>query len=271
MTYLVTGARGQVGRAVIDALLAAGKPVRAASSRPEDTTVPAAVPVVGLDPADPASAAAAVDGVERAFLYAAGSGIDTLVAAAKAAGVQHITLLSSSAAATPGNPIGDRHLVVERPLQESGLPLTILRPGAFAGNARWWLSGVRSDGVVGLPFPEVQQNPIHEADIADAAVISLTEPGHAGKIYPLTGPESLSLRRMVELLAEAVDRPLRVERISYDQAKAFLYEPVLAMWAAAGDAPAPVGPTAESVTGKPARTFAQWAADHATELRSATA
>ncbi|WP_019930135.1 SDR family oxidoreductase [Nocardia sp. BMG111209] len=269
MTYLVTGARGQVGRAVIDALLAAGKPVRAASSQPEDTRVPTAVPVIGLDPADPASAAAAFDGVDRAFLYASGRGIDTLVAAAKTAGVQHITLLSSVAAETPGNPIGDVHLAVERPLRESGLPLTILRPGAFAGNARMWLSG--TDDVVRLPFPDVQQNSIHEADIADAAVTTLTEPGHEGKIYPLTGPESLSLRRMVDILAEATGRPLRMEQIDYEQAAQFLFRPVLDMWAAAGDAPVPVGPTSESVTGKPARTFTQWAADHAAEFRTGSA
>ncbi|MQY29612.1 NAD(P)H-binding protein [Nocardia aurantia] len=267
MTYLVTGARGQVGRAVIASLLAAGESVRATSSRPDAATLPGGVPVLGLDPADPDSATAAFDGIERAFLYAAHDGIDALIAAAKAAGVQHITLLSSVAAETPGNPIGDRHLAVERPWQEAGLPLTILRPGAFAGNARMWLSG--ADDVVRLPFPEAQQNPIHEADLADAAVTSLTEPGHAGKIYPLTGPESLSIRRMVELLAEATGRPLRIERISYEQAAQFLFRPVLDMWAAGGDGPVPVGPTSESVTGRPARTFAQWAADHAAEFRSA--
>ncbi|WP_280275607.1 NAD(P)H-binding protein [Nocardia wallacei] len=263
MSILVTGARGSVGRTVIEKLLAAGESVRAASSQPGDTSLPPGVEVVGFDPADPA---AALDGVDRVFLYAADRGLEEFARAAKDSGVQRITLLSSIAATEPGNPIGDRHLAAERPLQDAGLPLTILRPGAFATNWRWWAPSIKSESVVRLPFPEVQQNSIHEADLADAAVTALTEPGHEGKIYPLTGPESLSLRRMVGILSAALGRPLRLEQVSYEQAAEFLYKPVLDLWAEVGDAPAPVGPTSESVTGRPARTFAQWAADHVADF-----
>ncbi|MFF0493124.1 SDR family oxidoreductase [Nocardia sp. NPDC004068] len=267
MTFLVTGARGLVGRTVIDRLRAAGHAVRAVSSRPEDTELPADVAVAATDPDDPGSYAAALDGVDRVFLYAASPGLEHFLAAARAAGVGHIVLLSSIAAEAPGNPIGDRHLAVEGPLRESGLPLTILRPGAFASNARLWRDSIAAERVVRHPFPDVQQNPIHEADLADAAVAALTEPGHAGAIYPLTGPESLSFRAMIDILAEAVGEPIRLERIGYDEAAEFVFRPVLDLWAAAGTGPAPVGPTVESVTGPPGRTFAEWAADHAAEFR----
>ncbi|MCM6773119.1 NAD(P)H-binding protein [Nocardia sp. CDC159] len=267
MTCLVTGARGIVGRTVIDRLRAAGIPVRAASSRPGDTALPAEVEVVGLDPQRPATYTTALDGVERVFMYAAAEGLEHFIAAAKSAGVRHIALLSSIAAEAPGNPIGDHHLGVERPLRASGLPVTILRPGAFAANARMWQGTIGSERVVRHPFPDVQQSPIHEADLADAAVTALTTPGHADRIYPLTGPQSLSFRTMVELLAAAVGEPIRLEHITYDQAAEFVYRPVLELWSRAGTGPAPVGPTVESVTGKPGRTFAEWAADHARDFR----
>ncbi|MFE7796647.1 SDR family oxidoreductase [Nocardia sp. NPDC057440] len=267
MTYLVTGARGIVGRAVIDQLLAAGKPVRAASSDPTATTVPDGVELVGLDMTDPASVAAALDGVDRAFVYAAPDGIENFIGTAKAGEVAHVALLSSIAAESEDNTIGARHLAVERPLQESGLPLTVLRPGAFAANSRWWAAAIKSERVARLPFPDLQLNPIHEADIAAAAVAALTEPGHAGKIYPLTGPESLSQRSMVELIATAIGEPVEFVELTYEQAAEFLYKPVLDMWAKAGTEPMPVGPTSESVTGVPARTYAQWAADHIADFR----
>lgn len=131
MTYLVTGVRGIVGRAVVDQLRAAGKPVRAASSRPADTTVPDSVELVGLDPTDPGSVATALAGIEKVFCYAAAEGIDNFIDAAKAAGIAHVVLLSSIAAADGHNPIGARHLAAENPLRASGLPLTVLRPGTL--------------------------------------------------------------------------------------------------------------------------------------------
>ncbi|WP_280268648.1 SDR family oxidoreductase [Nocardia wallacei] len=264
MSFLVTGARGTVGRTVIERLRASGERVRAASSSPGGAELPAGTEVAGLDMTDPASVAAALDGIDRVFVYAAHDGMDTFAEAAKAAGVQHITLLSSLAAAAPGNPIGDLHLAAERPLQESGLPLTILRPGGFATNWRWWVTPQR---VVRLPYPEVQQSLIHEADLADAAIATLSRPGHAGRIYPITGPESLSLRRMAEILGAALGEPLPFEVISHEQAAEFLYEPMLELWAERGDIPDDVEPTSESVTGVPARTFAQWAADHAADFK----
>lgn len=267
MTYLVTGVRGIVGRAVVDQLLAAGKPVRAASSQPDRASTPGGIELVGLDPTDPRSVAAALDGVDKVFYYAAHEGLDTFIDAAKAAGVAHIVLLSSIAAVSDQNPIGARHLAVENPLRESGLPLTILRPGAFAANARTWFSSIKSERVVRVPFPGLQLTPIHEADIAAAAIAALDVPGHAGQIYPLTGPESLSHRQQVDAVAAALGEPVELVELTYEEAADFYYRPVLDLWAASGTEPNPVGPTSESVTGAPARTFAQWAVDHVDDYR----
>ncbi|BDT92356.1 nucleotide-diphosphate-sugar epimerase [Nocardia sputorum] len=267
MTYLVTGVRGIVGRAVVDQLREAGKPVRAASSQPAETTVPDGVDLVGLDLTDPGSVTAALTGVDKIFCYAAAEGIDNFVDAAKAAGVAHIVLLSSIAAENDHNPIGARHLAVENPLRASGLPLTVLRPGAFAANARFWFSTIKADRVVRVPFPDLQLTPIHEADIAAAAVTALDDPSHAGKIYPLTGPESLSHRQQVAAIAAALGERINLIELSYEEAADIYYRPVLDLWAKAGTEPSPVGPTSESITGTPARTFAQWAVDHVDDYR----
>ncbi|MEU2093087.1 SDR family oxidoreductase [Nocardia beijingensis] len=267
MTYLVTGVRGIVGRTVVDQLRAAGKPVRAASSRPAETTVPDDVDLVGLDLTDPESVTAALTGVDKVFCYAAAEGIGNFIDAAKAAGVAHVVLLSSIAAENDQNPIGARHLAVENPLRASGLPLTVLRPGAFAANARTWFPSIKAERVVRVPFPDLHLTPIHEADIADAAIAALDDPSHAGKTYPLTGPESLSHHQQVAAIAAALGEPVELIELSYEEAADVYYRPVLDMWAKAGSEPSPVGPTSEPITGTPARTFAQWAVDHVDDYR----
>jgi len=266
LTILVTGARGSIARAVIDRLVTAGEDVRAAGSDPSKTPPIEGVPVVGFDLADPAGLKAVLDGVDRVFMYAVHSGIEDFLDAARDAGVRHIVLLSSIAAEFPSNPIGDMHLAVENPLRESGIAYTFLRPGMFAMNALWWADAVRS-GVVGLPYPEAHVTPIHEGDMADVAVAALTGSGHEGKIYPLGGPESLTVRRQVELIGEAIGRELRVEVLPREKAEALMPAPVLDMLAGVVDKPQKPGPESEAVTGIPSRTFAQWAVDHAEDFR----
>lgn len=266
MTTLVTGARGGVARAVIDRLVAAGEDVRAASSDPSATPPIEGVPVVGFDLADPDNLKAVLDGVDRVFMYAVHSGVENFLAAARDAGVPHIVLLSSIAAEFPSNPIGDLHLAVENPLRESGIAYTILRPGMFATNALRWADAVRS-GVVALPYPEAHVTPIHEGDMADVAAAALTGPGHEGRIYPLDGPESLTVRRQVELIGEAIGRDLRVEVLPPEKATAVMPAPVLEMLAGAVGKPQTPGPNSGAITGIPSRTFAQWARDHAEDFR----
>src|SRR5262245_36603153 len=96
-TVLVTGARGHVAQATAEMLLDAGVRVRAASREPESVRLPAGVEVVRADLSEPASLGAALDGVQKVFLYASPQGIDGVLEAAKAAGVEQIVLLSSAA------------------------------------------------------------------------------------------------------------------------------------------------------------------------------
>jgi uncharacterized protein YbjT (DUF2867 family) len=275
---LITGARGHVAQAVVAQLLAAGVPVRAVSRDPESASLPAQVEVARANLAEPETLRAALDGVGRVFLYAEPQGIEGVLEAARAAGVEQIVLLSSSAVVArhpEASPIAQRHLVVEQAIVASGLPWTFVRPGAFATNALQWAPSIKAAGLVRAPYPEAQMAPIHEQDIAAVAVAALVSDGHAGQAYVLTGPESLTQRRQVELISEAIGRPIRFEALTTEQAREqfgrFMPPPIvetfLGYLAAADGKPAPVLNTVQDVTGRPGRTFAEWATDHAADFR----
>ncbi|SDE32145.1 SDR family oxidoreductase [Glycomyces harbinensis] len=268
MTVLVTGARGAIARNVIAQLLEAGAPVRAASREPSGTDLPGGVEPVRFDFTAPETLAPALKGVDKVFLYAASDGIDAFLAAAKDAGVQRLVLLSSAAAHGPDgdeNEIGRRHLDAERPIAASGIPWTFVRPAMFATNSLWWAQSIRDEGVVRLPYPEAPVNPIHERDIAEVAYAALTEDGHEGRAHLIDGPGHLTQRRQVELIGEALGRDIAVAELPRAVAANFLPESLLDMLAA-GIAHR-YGPTAEAVTGRPARTYEQWVADHVADFK----
>src|SRR5580693_7103669 len=124
MTVLVTGARGDVGGAVLAGLAAVGEPVRASSRAPRPGEFPGGVEVARADLADPASWPAALAGVRKVFLYAHPEGAAEFAAAARKAGVEHVVLLSSSTVLYPdaaASPIALRHLAAERALTRPGL------------------------------------------------------------------------------------------------------------------------------------------------------
>jgi uncharacterized protein YbjT (DUF2867 family) len=277
MTILVTGGRGAIAREVVRGLLDAGVPVRAASREPAAAALPAGVQPVLVDPTRPDTLKAALDGVDKLFLYANPDGIGDVIDASRAAGVRHLVLLSSLAAGQPGaddNPIGARHLAVERPIADSGLPWTFVRPGMFATNHLGWAASIKAEGVVRAAYPEAHAAAIHERDMADVAVAALTGDGHEHQAYTLTGPESQTQRQRVEIIAAAIGRPVRFEEQTPEEAReamlrfmpAGVVDVLLSYQAASNGVPAEVLDTTERITGHPARTFAQWATDHAEDF-----
>ncbi|MFF1922833.1 NAD(P)H-binding protein [Streptomyces sp. NPDC058221] len=280
MLTLVTGCRGRVGSALASLLHSGGHAVRAASRNPAQLSLPAGIPLVACDLGDPTTFATALEGVDSVFLYAEPSHIDDFLTAAQAAGVGHIVLLSSSSVLAPDaatNPIAASHHAVEAALIASPLTATLLRPGAFAGNAYQWSSAFRGGRSVDLPYPRSRTSPIDETDIAEAALAVLTDTRLQGAGYHLTGPESLSIAEQVELLAAASGSPVTVNAVSRDDWKdsvfpfvpAEIAEGLLDYWAATDGSPAEVTGDTEKLTGRPARTFAAWAAEHAAAFRDA--
>lgn len=287
MTILVTGATGAVARAVIEGLVGVGAPVRAASRASTLSGLPDGVERARVDLADPVTLRGSLDGVDRVFLYAEPAAIDGVVAELTRAGVEHVVLLSSlsvvgspEAADEPfatDDPITHQHRTVERALAGSTLPWTFLRPGAFATNARRWGPLIRAEGVVRASYPEAHRTPIHERDIADVALRALLEPArHRGAHYELTGPESLTQRQQVDLIAAATNRTIRFDELTPDQERAALartmppalVDVLMRYQSEADGVPGPVLDGVTRVTGRPARGFATWARDHAHEFRA---
>jgi uncharacterized protein YbjT (DUF2867 family) len=279
---LVIGATGNIGREVVSQLAAAGAPARALSRRPEAARFPPQVEVVRGDLSDPGTLQDCLDGIDAVFLVWTAPP-DTVAAALEriARHARRIVFLSSPHK-TPHpffqqpNKIRGLHAEIERVIESSGLEWTFLRPGMLAANARfWWAPQIRAGDVVRWPYTAAPTAPIDERDIAAVAVRVLCEDGHAGAEYVLTGPQSLSQAEQVDTIGRALGRSLRVEEISPDQARrellavmpALIVNMLLDAWAAALGQPALVTATVAERTGIPARTFFDWATDHAAEFR----
>jgi uncharacterized protein YbjT (DUF2867 family) len=272
MTILVTGATGNVGRHLAGQLAAAGQQVRAFTRDPGAARVPEGVEAVGGDFTDLASIETALEGVSGLHLMTTfGPANETvpnsadIAAAAVKAGVRRVTLLWNGYRGP-----------VEEAFAASGLEVTELQPGEFMSNALTWAEEIRSTGVVREAFGEIGHAPVHEGDIAAVAAVALTDGGHAGKAYPLTGPEVLSMADQVATLAAASGRDLRFEALSEEQGRERMRslgydEPTIDYvlgWRAAPPAwTQEASPFVEKVTGRPAKTFADWASEHASAFR----
>lgn len=273
MTILVTGSRGAVAKSLLSLLRDNGFTVRSASRNPEQPDV------LKCDLSDPSTFPAALDGVTSVFLYAEASHTEAFVKEAASAGVEHIVLLSTASVVKPGaehDQLAKSHLDVERALSAGPVESTFLRPGSFAGNALAWTWPIKSTGVVNLPYPNSHTDPIHELDVAEAAFAVLIDPSLRGRGHVLSGPESLTFQQQIDQLAEATGRPITVNPVTREEWKREMadYVPdafadsLLDWWRSNDDSPVPTTGTVEELTGHPARSFAQWATDHAADFRS---
>jgi uncharacterized protein YbjT (DUF2867 family) len=266
----VTGATGNVGRELVRVLAQAGQPVRALIRRDADRErLPAGAEGFVGDLNDPGSLAPGLSGVRAAHLLAGYDGLDELLAAMRDAGVERVTLQSSS-----GVPSGDMtnavaryHILSERAVRESGLAWTFLRPNSFMTNTLQWVPQLQAGDVVRAPFAGVRVATIDPADIGAVAARALATSDHEGRSYRLSGPESLLPEDRLRILGEVLGRPLRFEAQSDDEARA---EMSAAMPAEYVDAffsffvdgkldESEVLPTVESVLGRSPRRFEEWA------------
>jgi uncharacterized protein YbjT (DUF2867 family) len=279
-TILVTGATGPVGRHVVEQLLDAGATVRATTRDPETAKLPAGVEVVAGDYTSGQLHDGAFPNVTGVFVFPAVGGIDAFLTRAAAAGVPHLVVLSSLAAAEEhprdiGSASNLHHRFIEHAVSRCGVPATILRPGAFATNLLAWAPAIRAGDTVYGPYAASAQAPIHEADVAAVAVAALLDPNrHRGKTYPITGPQSLTRVQQLDAIGAAIGRHLHFHEISAEafQESTGHYIPpdimkmLLDYWSDTVTQPDDVRST-EQITGQPARTVAQWATDHADDFR----
>ncbi|WP_157249549.1 NAD(P)H-binding protein [Nonomuraea typhae] len=267
MTFLVTGATGKAGRHVVDGLLRQGQKVRALTRNPGRVRLPDAVEVVKGDLADPATLEGLFDGVTGVHLLtAAGDDYATLqtgrelVELARKAGVRRATLLWNGH-------VGP----VETAFEDSDLEWTRLEAVDFMGNTLGWAGAVKAEGRVSAAFVDVPGAVVHEADVGAVSARILVEGGHAGKAYSLTGPEALTARERLAVLAEGLGRSLELTELTEAQAREGWRQAgydeemidILAGWQS--DPPAAartVVATVEEITGRPPLTFTQWVSEH---------
>ncbi|MFF0312755.1 NAD(P)H-binding protein [Streptosporangium sp. NPDC004379] len=273
MTFLVTGATGTVGRHIMDELVRDGRRVRALTRDPGRAAVPAGVEVVAGDLTVTDSLVAAFDGVTAVHLINFGgddygllrNGREIVDLAVKA-GVRRVTVLGGWDQGT-----------LEPAVRASDLEWTFVRPTEFMSNALKWAEPVRTEGVVHEPFGDATTAVVHEADIAAVAATALAEGGHAGRTYGLTGPERLSTRDKVRVIGEVIGRPVEFVELTEEQARERmaaegqpqeLIDFLIGVFGDVPEEPNIVNDVVERVTGRPARTFAGWVAEHADAFRA---
>ncbi|GGL05914.1 NAD(P)H-binding protein [Nocardia jinanensis] len=267
MTTLVTGATGNIGRKVVDQLLARGATdIRALTVDPVKAALPAGVEAVRGYLRRPETLPAAFAGVDRMYLASVDGGVAEVVDMAGAAGVRHIVDLSGE----PDSWWGEIAAAVEA----SGIAWTHLWPGDFMENTGMWAQQIRETGAVREPDPDAGSTPIAMDDIAAVAAVALTEEGHLGRAYALTGPEKLSRVELVREIAGALGREIGFVRATRAETVRALSTPMgdTAQWyvdnvlIGLDEHTLPPNQVAEEILGRPATTFGQWAARYAAQL-----
>jgi uncharacterized protein YbjT (DUF2867 family) len=281
-TILVTGATGNIGSEVVKQLSVTGANVRAAVRRSTDVDEikGAKVELVEFDFDKPEIIGAAFKGVEKLFLLTpfvpnmVEMGAN-LVERAKKVGIKHIVRLSGMGAdIEPGITLGRWHREVEKMVEASGIPYTILRPNGFMQNyANFMGHTIKTQSAFYLPLGDSKTSYVDTRDIASVAVEVLTKSGHEGKAYNITGPDSLSNYQIAEILSTVIGRKINYVNVSDDDARKGMQGAGMPDWMVdalmelytiqrAGYA-SDISPVVERVTGKKPISFAQFARDYA--------
>ncbi|MGW6276355.1 SDR family oxidoreductase [Kribbella sp. NPDC055071] len=260
---VVTGATGNVGRPLVQALTEAGEEVTAVSrtgAALNGTTSYQA------DLTRPETLKPALDGAEAVFLltaadFLANGNMNDVIEIVRASGVPRVVLLSSQGVGTKRHPSN-----LEDAVTQSGLAWTMLRPGNFASNAYQWAESIRTQRTMAAPFADVALPAIDPQDIAEVAAAALRDDKHAGTIYTLTGPAPISSRQQAEVIGRVIGEPIQFAELSRDEARtrmlAYMPEPVVESTLGVLGTPSVTEqrPTADvsTVLGRPAHTFQDW-------------
>ncbi len=268
---LVAGATGHVGGELVRYLANHGQAVRALVRDPKTFSI-AGVEAVAGDLNRPETLSAGVDGVRGVFLLSGYNDLPGTLALMHSAGVERLVLLSSQSAADSSerNAVARYHILSEKAVRESGLEWTFLRPSSFMSNALRWIPQLQAGDVVREPFGDVRVAAVDPEDIAAVAAAALLTDGHVGRSYRLTGPAALLPADRVAILATALERPLRFEAQSDEDARTEMTQTMPPEYVDAffdffrGGTydESTVHPTVQEVTGRPPRTFAEWAREH---------
>ena len=278
----VTGATGNIGKPLVELLAKAGAKVRAVAHSPEKAKgLPAEI--VKGDLSDVKSLEAAFKGAKKVFVLAPASPDlakqeKNAFAAAKAAGVEHVVLLSV-AGADKGSPVklAQWHAEAEEALKASGLKWTILQPNYFQQNLLMQGASIAKDGAF---YANLKQGKIAMVDVRDIAAVAakaLTSSGHEGKIHYISGPRALSFDEVAATLSKTLGKPVKYVDVPNEDFRKSLVGAGIPEWFATdfmnlydafsknyGSA---VASTVKDVTGAAAKDFDSFAAEHKSAFR----
>lgn len=279
---LVIGATGSIGRPLVEALIGKGEQVKAAIYPPELAGYQAqpGVEAVPYDYYKPETHLPALQGVNRAYIIcnAADPDPDTalnpFIDMGKETGLEHIVLVTGLGVERGGDKVGYRR--VEKHVMASGIEYTFLRPNWFMQIylTPFMMAMLKEKNAFCLPAGDGKLSFIDARDIASVAAVALTEDGHRGKGYPLTGGEALTFAEGTAIISKTTGRAIQYDESSADELRAVIMK--------AGGYPgplplldrmyeqirqglvAPVDDAVRQVLGRAPITFEQFARDHAT-------
>jgi uncharacterized protein YbjT (DUF2867 family) len=278
MTYLITGATGDVGSKVVHHLLQRGERPRvfARSAQKANALFGTRVDVFVGDLAQPETMRPALEGADKLFLVNSGPQIpvhdEQAAKAAKAAGVRHLVKLSSMDV-QHGLAIGAWHELGEAAIRASGIAFTFVQPTGFMANLLAWARSIKAEGIVSASTGEGRRAFIHSEDIAAVATAALTTDEYDGKSLPITGPQALTFAEATATIASTVGRRLTFQPISDDEARQ-RYAPIsgsaeeteahVCLWRAIREGRlAAVTDNVQRILGRKPLTLQQWAVENA--------
>jgi uncharacterized protein YbjT (DUF2867 family) len=273
---LITGATGHIGKELIPLLLETRQSIRVlVRDERKVAHLDQRIERTIGDLNNPDSLVSAMCGVERVFLVTFEKQQDiNVIEAAKGAGVQHIVKLSTLEALEHKIQVGKWHYEREELIRASGLDWTFLRAGMFMSNSiDWWSESIKGQGSVFFPGGKKGKvAPVDPRDIARVAALALTQPGHRGQAYELTGSQLFTIGEMVQVIAEVLNKPIRYVAIPPIAAKLFMLKSgmdktlvngLMEMLASLrNNEGAIVTDTVQEVTGEIPRTFEAWCQEH---------
>lgn len=240
-TILVTGATGTVGSALVEQLAAAGAPARALVRGREKAE---GIERLGLEAAigdfdKPETLRPALEGIEKVFLLSAPAERQTelqsnLIRAAASAGVRHIVKLSviNIGSGMESIALGRAHRQTEEEIERSGIAYTHLRPNGFMQNSLAHAATIKSQGAFYAPLSNAKVSYVDARDVAAVALAALTEDGHAGKAYEITGPEALSNFDMAHVFSTVLGKEVKYVDVPVEAARGAMLGSGMEAWLA---------------------------------------